>query len=269
MRVTRLKSCAGYKSEVAYVLMVLCLGALTCSLCGCVVLDTVEFLRLEKPPSYERILESYRQIELKESSSADVLTTIHLPEYELLSQSKSVVASSGQKKKGYMRWFNMVAFDENELTARRKYCFIVDEKPKILFTQSWWTGWTGLWFDSEVVLESKLLDAPYANENARRIAILRKVLENFREDISEVGLDNKVLKTSGMMVNQAFETVLVKLDAEPGSPALARRLSEQSGLEFEHISLKKGRIRMVVVDDIARVKIRLGSFVKKRIGGER
>jgi hypothetical protein len=103
-------------------------------LCGCAVL---EFVTPEGSPSNEEISESYYQTELKKSDAADVLGTIHKPEYELLSQSKRVVASSGQKKKGYKTWFNMVAFDENGLTARRKYLFIVDERPKLLFVEPW------------------------------------------------------------------------------------------------------------------------------------
>ena len=97
------------------------------ALCGCAVRD---FLMPERPPYDAEIAQSYSQTELKISTSADVLATIHKPEYELLSQSRSVIASVGQKKKGREIWLNMVAFDENELTARRKYFFIVDEQSK-------------------------------------------------------------------------------------------------------------------------------------------
>ena len=103
---------------------------------GCAV---VEFLKPEGAPQNEEIVNIYGRTKLKVSSAADVMAVIQMPEYELLSQSKSVVASSGQKKKGYKRWFNMVAFDEGtaqlgkeglesaeyELTAKRKYLFIV------------------------------------------------------------------------------------------------------------------------------------------------
>ena len=226
------------------------------SLCGCVAVDVAEFFTPAGPPDCNEAYEGYYKTELKTSNSADVLTMINLPEYELLSQSKSVVASVGQKKKGYKTWFKMVAFDENEMTARRKYFFVVDERPKALFVEPW----EGVRFDSEVVLESEVLDEPYADENARRIAILRWVLENFRKDIDEVEQDNKTLAISGMLVNQAFEAVLVKLDS---SPALATELSDEGGLGFEHISFDKGKIRMVIADDIVSIKIRLGSFTKK------
>jgi energy-converting hydrogenase A subunit M len=225
-------------------------------LCGCVVRDTVKFLTPEWPPYDKQISGVYQQIQLKESTSADVLSQIHLPEHELLSQSKSVVASYGQKKKGFKRWLKMVAFDENELTAQRKYLFIEDERPKALFVEPW----EGLAFDCEQVLTAEILDEPYADENARRIAILRWMLTSYRKDIDEVIPDNKDLEVCRGLVNQAIETVLVKLDSVP---ALATRLSDERGLKFEHISFDEGRIRMIIEDDIATVKIRLGSRAKR------
>ncbi len=229
-------------------------------LCGCVSLDFLGFLTPEWPPYDKQISESYYRTKLKTSSSADVLAMIHLPEYELLSQSKSVVGSLGQKKKkGYKTWLKMVAFDENELTARRKYLFIVDERPKFLLVEPW----ECLRFDGEVVLESEVLDKPYANENARRVAILKQVLKNVREDIGELSEDNKMVDICGMLINQALKTVLVKLDE---SPVLATRLSDPDGFKFEHTSFDKGKIRMVIVDDIVTVRVMLGSLAKRRLG---
>lgn len=198
-------------------------------LCGCAVVD---LFTPEGPPSYEQVSQSYCRTKLKTSSSADVLAVIHLPEYELLSQSKSVVASLGQKKKGYKTWLNMVAFDENKLTAQRKYLFIVDEKPKALFVEPW----ASLRFDCEMVLEPEILDEPYSNENARRIATLRQVLKNARKDIDELGQDNKMIAVSGMLINQGLEAILVKLDS---SPALATGLNTPAGVEFSHMTCRE------------------------------
>ncbi len=224
-----------------------------CLFCGCSV---VEYFQREEPPFYEQIYAVYDSTSLNMSSAADVLGMINLPEYELLSQSKKVVASAGQKKKGYKSWFNMVAFDENDSTAKRKYLLIVDEKPKILFV----SPRENLSFDCEMVVESEVLDKPYADERTRRIAVLKNVLENFRSDIAEVSQDNKMLNNSGMMVNQAMGTVLVKLES---SPALASRLHEPAGLLFDHVSFGKGKIQMVITYDIVTVKIRQGSLVRK------
>ncbi|MHC4604369.1 MAG: hypothetical protein ACYS6W_13675, partial [Planctomycetota bacterium] len=225
----------------------LCL--LVFGLCGCAI---VEYFKPEGPPYDEELSQRYNRTKLKESSSADVLTAIHMPEYELLSQSTSVIASSGQKKKGHKIWFNMVAFDENELTAKRKYLSIVDDRPNILEEPRKYFS-----FDCEKVLESEVLEEPYANENTRRIAILKQVLANVRKDIGEVSSDNKMLAVSGMLINQALETVLVKLDS---SPVLATKLSEPGGVDFSHINLGRGKIQMLVEDDIVTVKMRLGSL---------
>jgi hypothetical protein len=220
-------------------------------LCGCSVLET---LQPEGPPYDEWLSQRYNRTKLKESSSADVLTAIQKHELELLSRSTSVVAVSGQKKKGHKMWFNMVAFDENETAAKRNYLFIVDDRPNILEEPR-----KHLRFDCEMVLESEVLEKPYTDENARRIAILKQVLANVRRDIGEVSSDNKMLDISGMLINQALEAVLVELNS---SPVLATRLSEPAGVDFSHINLGSGRIRSLVEDDIVTVKMRLGSLVK-------
>lgn len=228
-------------------------------LCGCSV---VEYLSPEEPPYKEQLSESYYRTKLRQSSSADVLAAIGPASAagsgvtQLLSQSKSVIASSGQKKKGHEIWLNMVAFDENELTARRKYFFLVNERPKVLFVEPR----ENLSFDCEMVLEGDVLDEPYANDNAKRIAVLRQVLANVRRDVDEVAGDNKTVSICGMLINQALETVLVRLDS---SPASALKLGESEGLQFSHISFDKGKIRMVLEDDIVTVRMRLGSLVYK------
>lgn len=207
----------------------------------------------EKAPRNAQIIESfYPQVELKISNSADVLSLISLPEYELLSQSKSVIASVGEKKKGYKRWLKMVAFDENYLTAKRKYVFIEDEKPKVLFSNPR----AGLRFDCQMVLESELLDEPYADENARRIAILKRVKENSIKDIGQVSGDNEIIGVCGAMISQGLAAALVELES---SPAEAKLLSLIDGVEFSTMSLDRGRIKMFFVEDMVSVKMRLGS----------
>ena len=216
----------------------------------------VEFFVPSWAPSNEQIYAVYNQTVLKKSTSADVIAAFGKHENELLSQSKSIIALAGQQKKGYKTWFNMVAFDENELIANRKYVFISDERPKQLFVEPW----EGVYFDCHTVLPADVLNEPYANENARRIAILKQVIKDVRKDTVEIGADNKVVETSGMVIAQGLATVIVRIDE---SPALAARLSEQSGLEFEHASYNKGVLRMSIADDVVTVDMRLGSFAKK------
>jgi len=214
----------------------------------------VEYFESEEPPYDEELSAGYNRTNLKESTSADVLVIIHRPKYaELLSQSKSVVASQGQKKEGHKIWFNMVAFDENKLAAKRKYFFVVDEKGKAFLAEPR----RSLRFDSEMVLGPDVLEEPYADESSRRIAILRQVLSNVREDIGEVAQDNKTLDICGMLINQTLQTILQKME---DSPVLATNLSDANGLDFDHINLGKGNIRMDVADDNVKVKVRLGSL---------
>ena len=223
---------------------------------GCAVVD---FAKPEKEPSNEQIIQGYLEIKPGKSNSADVLRTIHIPEHELLSQSKSVVASSAQSKEGYKMWFNMAAFDENSSVVQRKYLFIEDEKPKSLFVEPW--GYAK--FDCKIILSKEVLEKPYSNENARRIAILTEVLEKFRADIDQVSADNKVFETTSMIVNQAIEAALTKLDS---SPAEAARFDKNPGIEFSIFSYDKGRIRMLLEADIAIIEIKLGSITKKGVG---
>jgi len=235
-----------------------------CGLCGCSV---VRYFQPEQCPR-EELSASYDQTAVKTSSTLDVLGKIQSVEHELLSQSDTMVASSGQNKNGYRTWFTMVAFDEYTMVAKRKYFFLVDERAKISPTElkRFLTApKRGLVFDSQVVLETEVLDKPYATEEARQIAILKQVAERLRKDIAELSGNtdgpsqgNKMLTVSGLLMNQLFKAVLLELDK---SPVLAKRLSGRNGVEFNHISFDTGNIRMVVKDDIVTVKIGLGLFM--------
>ncbi|MBN2019936.1 MAG: hypothetical protein JW749_06905 [Sedimentisphaerales bacterium] len=244
----------GAQAAITCVLMTCALALL---LAGCESgWDVVGLFKPQGPPSNQQIYDVYNQTILKESTSADVLAAFGNPEDALLSQTKNIIALAGQKKKGYRMWFNMVTFDEDKLDARRKYVFISDERPKQVLVEPW----EGVYFDCQLVIPKDVLDEPYANENARRIAILKRVVTDVRKDTGEIGADNKDVETSGFIVGQAIETVLVKLNE---SPAIAIRLSKEGGLEFQHPGYKSGRLRMTVESDIANVDVRLGSFVKK------
>jgi len=227
-------------------------------LTGCATLNIIQLASPEGPPSGEDIFAAYDQIELNESTAADVLAVINIPEYELLSQSKSVIASIGEKKKGYKMWLKMTAFDEDGLTVKRKYLLVEDERPKFLFVEPW----AYLKLDCQMALNDEIIDQPYANENARRIEILKETQQIIRGDIDQVTSDNKMISVCGMLINQAIETVLVKLDA---SPAEAVHLAEPGGLQFSHISYDKGKIRMTRDGNIVTLKIWLGSAVKRKV----
>ena len=202
---------------------------------------------------YEGVFDRYYATTLKVSTSADVLATLQQnPDTELLSQSESVVAAWGKEgKKDRTHWFNMVAFDEDGMTAVRKYGFILEETAQ---------GWNrtpnpGLRFDAELVMGADLLEAAYANNNEKQIAVLKAVQDAFNKDAAELTFDSRILQSSTLMVQQAFNNALYKLNQ---SPAYAAYLSRPEGMEFLHMNLGESHIRMLIEGDIVKVKIKAG-----------
>jgi len=253
------------KSTAAMCLFaVLLLGTL---LGGC---STVSPQAKARQLSYQAKLSApYDQIKLKQSIIHDAVPKIQrlqnelepgFAEAELISHGENVVVSLGQSKEGFKTWFNMVTFQEKELNAVRKYFFFVDDEAKSFQL----SPSRGLRYDCEMVIGEEMLAEPGTTENARRIAMLRNILNNFHKDINELSEDiavtdqeNKMLDICRMLINQAFEVILRELDS---SPVLATRLSQPGGVEFDHINFDKGKIQMVIGGDIVTVKIRLGAF---------
>jgi len=202
----------------------------------------------------QNVFDRYYLTRLKLSKSADILPVL-TKDRELVSQSESVVASWDQEKDNALLWFNMVTFDEEQLSAVRKYAFMIDEKARgyhIAPTQK-------LRFDGSVVVPADILAEPYANENARRIAIIKQIQKSFTDDASQIETDSSSFEAAGMMIKQVLNHIVYKLDR---SPALAARLSDYEGMEFDHMIFDKGRVRLVIEDDIAKIKVKIGSIAK-------
>ena len=241
-------------------------------LSGCSAVSSPAAAQSRQLAGQQELSAPYDRITLKKSLTLDALPKIRrsrsqpssiLAETETVSHSDRVVASLGQSPDGYSTWFNMVTFHEFRLNVIRKYFFAVDDRAGSLRTRAR----RGLRFDCEIVLSKEVLGGSYASENERRIAILRYVLDSVRKDIKDLGDDvdvpgqyNQKLDVCGMLINQMFETVLVKLEA---SPVLAMKLSRAGGAQFDHINFNKGTVRMVVEDDAVAVKVRFGAFVDK------
>jgi len=191
---------------------------------------------------------------LKSSSSADVLAVIAPDETELLSQSESALATWGQNEKGSALWFNAVAFDEEKLTATRKYCFLTNEKAKtyLILAKPRFT------FCGRAVVPSDILDEPYPDQNTKRIAVYKSFMTSFSDDMTQLTADSQSLQSSVLMVKQAFNTVLhQKLDLSPG---LAARFTDDDGLKFLHPTLGKATIRMSITYDITDINIEIGNI---------
>jgi hypothetical protein len=220
---------------------------------GCSVVNLV---KIEGPPSNAEIISGYYDITLKVSSATDSLDEILLPEYELLSQTKRIIAASGQKKDGYKSWLKVAAFDENEKAAKRKYLVIEDEKPKTLFAQPK----ASAYIECQLIIDKELQDTPYSNQPAKLLAVLNSLRKTTARDIAEVSADNKTIRSCGGLLNQALTAAITHLET---SPAQAAQLNTDTGVSFSHPSLNEGKIQMGIDHDIATVQIKLGSYVQK------
>jgi hypothetical protein len=110
-----------------------------------------------------------------------------------------------------------------------------------------------------MMMPPDVFDGPYANDNAKRIAIIKKVLEYVRGDIEQVAEEDKNLGTCGMLINQTMRTILVQLES---SPLLAMKLNPVEGLDFDHITLGAGKVWMGVAGDTVSIRIRVDSYVR-------
>jgi len=225
-------------------------------LSGCGVEELTDRLWFEKPPYTNQLPEAYRVIEVKTSTSAEVLDMVKRYDKELTSQSKNTVACWGEKKDTSQFWVTMVSFDEENYTVARKYFMAVDEKPVHLHNEN-----QNLRFDSEVQLDEKTLSEPYTSENERKISILKKLFEIERDDFVEVRQDSRVLNQAAMMSNQMYERALYVLNE---SPALAARLDEPNGLDYKSMNFDKSRIGLYIddVNNVVTTKIRMGDVKK-------
>ena len=210
----------------------------------------------QSQPKHEGIFERYYLTTLNVSNSADVMSAIRDDEdAELISQSESVIASWGEKKKTSIAWFNAIAFDEENMTAVRKYGFVVDEKAKSYYAFSV----LNMRFDAELIMSPDVLEAPYANANAKKIAVIREVLDRFDADIMQITGDSQILDSSSLKIRQVLKGILYQMDH---SPALAARLHEFEGMKFDEMNFGKGRVRMLIEGNTIKLKIKVGSYVR-------
>jgi len=235
------------------------IAGLSVVLLGCEMKHVGEFLTPAGPPSEEQISRAYETTELGEDEAATVLDSMPMAKYEQLSQSESVVACYGQKKNGKKTWMTMIAFDEQDMTARRKYMSIYDARPKFLGAEPW----EAMRVRCEATIDEDKLEGPFANANARLLAIFEQMVENYENDLDAVQADSKQLRTRGLMLRQALGAALTELE---NSPAKVGQLNSSEGVLFTHLSLDEGRIKMQQVEGIVKVKIWLGSLVKNKVG---
>ena len=248
-----------------------CMAALLLApfLSGCTVLG---YLPPEKLP-YAQLAIPYNSTQLKTSTTLEVLNVGRSPAYQftrsevdevLLTQSDTIVAFSGRSKDSRKSWLNMIVFDEYRLTATLKYFFAVDERAETAPTthaRHLIPPRRGILFDCQFIIGPDILSTPFATEEAQKIATIRWLAGQFTTDMAALlgskddpARGSALVSICGMMVNQTLTGLLVELDKSPG---LAQNLGDDPGIEFPHIALGKGRVQMLVQDDVATMRIRV------------
>jgi len=238
-------------------------------LCGCAIRG---YLPPEQLP-YAKLAIPYESTQLGTSTTLDVLSIARNPNYQfardkadevLLTQGDAAIAFSGRSEDKSKTWVNIVVFDEYRLTATRKYFFLVDERMEVAPTAKKHLlipPRRGIVFDAQFVLDPQILTTPYATEAARRIAILRNSAEQFQRDVAvllgnphDPAQGSASISVAAMMMGQTFTGLLIELDKSPG---LAQNLTTERGVEFPHINLNKGRVRLFDQGNVAAVTIRV------------
>jgi len=222
-----------------------------CTLTGC-----VRHMRTD-------VKSAYNQVRLGMTDSAQVLALVQTPETELrgdlISQDQTVIAAWGHKDEVKM-WLNLFAFNEDTTFVDRKYFFYVDEHARWGWLMH--PKWAAM-VDVNVTADPAVLEKPYANENARQIAMLQFVLDKFTSDELKVRPDNKMIGISKDVANEAIGTVLLILKE---SPARAVELSRPQGLEFELKSFYKGRMYLSEQDGVINMDLKTGAYAERTKG---
>ncbi|MDI6448670.1 hypothetical protein [Anaerobaca lacustris] len=239
------------------------------ALCGC----AAQWYVRSDPLAYSRLVGPYRHIQLKASSTLDALGAFDAPDHrldpeatgrQLVSQSDTTIAVCGQSANARRTWVTLVAFDEHRMTARRKYFFCIDEWATAAPTergQKLVPPRKGLVFDAELVLAPEIQTTPYATEEARQLATVRWLIEQFAADARRLSgppgqsaQANELVSLAAMMMNQTFEGLMIELAKSHG---LARRFSDPKGVAFPHISMNEGRLQLTTAAGITTAKLRV------------
>ncbi|MHC4525186.1 MAG: hypothetical protein ACYSU8_06600, partial [Planctomycetota bacterium] len=93
-----------------------------------------------------------------------------------------VAAWGKEGERDRTHWFNMVAFDQDQMNAVRKYGFILEEMRH---------GWNlsplpSLRLDAAYVMDEDVLDAAYASSNEKQIEIIKVAQKMFEADAIEL-----------------------------------------------------------------------------------
>jgi hypothetical protein len=182
---------------------------------------------------------------------------------ELISQSDTLVASSGRSNDHRKNWFTLLSFDEQSMTANRKYFMCLDESTLVTPTEPkkpLFLPRKTLVFNSQMVV-TDLMNQEFESEQARDIALLEGIARSLRSDLTyfdattrPAANGNHIMTNIGLYMNTVFQQALMELHR---SPYLANDLSHQ-GLIFDHMTLDRGRVQMILQGDILVSRVEIG-----------
>ncbi len=213
--------------------------------------------------SYPQLSETYRKTTLGRTGSLEVIRAaqaapiitddqevVDLRDYQLVAESGQVVSVFGQSPDTYTRWFSLFGFDPYDLTARRKYFFLFNEKATASpFDEGkrFFKPKQVLVFEAELVM-AEALARPARREAERRIAILREATSVLRQDVNTMTVSAEgairhyhELASNGMFANQILEAAARRLEQ---FPVMAAKLNAPEGVGFEPMGLDRGTLWM-------------------------
>jgi hypothetical protein len=230
-------------------------------LAGCS--ETRHIFPTKEVPKEELAQQLYHKVTLRKDSAAEVLDLFSDDPDLRISQSTKVLAFQGERSKERTFWINTFIFDEDDLLVLRKHLLIVSEgsEGKLWGDTRGVLGdvRTSFIFRTQIILEEKIMKEPYADKNAQRIAIIKEVSQLSRDDLGEVTEDNKTIRIAQAMINEAFKTLLLKLDE---SPVLASTLKRPEGMRYSHMTLDEARAQMFMRDNVVTLNIFMGKAAK-------
>ena len=203
-------------------------------------------------PGPAELMATFNETALGQSNAGDVLMAVRYPDLQIVTHGQHAVAVSGPVKPAQRAWLTLVSFDES-LAASGKYFFLINYKPRAFL----YAKFLRARLDIEKVINPEVLAKNYPDEESRDVAIFRDLIDGFSASAREIRLIDSRTRACAMAGEQLLGEILTGLRK---SPADAGRIADRAGVPFDHSTMGKGRYRMVVEGEVARLKIIIGSI---------
>jgi hypothetical protein len=205
-------------------------------------------------PTPLQLLTTFKASELGTSSSGDVLsslTDLSFPGIEIVSSSQNAISVAGPIDLADRTWATIVSFGEDTLTVDAKYFIYVNDKPRGFFHHKV----TNARMDVEKYISPDVLSANYPNEEERNLAVIRDILKGLTSAARNLKTQDSRVRSCVMAGNQLLEQRIAQYKASPSSMAT---ISGMTGTAFDTPELGKGRIKLIVSNNVASLKMVCG-----------